>query len=62
MTIEVYTFERADGTALDYSTQSPADAREYARARGARVIANTYECTDSEPVSEWDFTHDESAG
>ena len=59
VTIEVYGFERADGTTFDFTTQNPGTAREFARRHDARVIAHTYECTDSEPVDGWDFTGQE---
>lgn len=55
-TIEVYSFERADGSEMYFTTQDPRAAEGYAREHGARAIANKYRWEDSEPVSEWDFT------
>jgi hypothetical protein len=53
--IEVYTFEKKNGEqATDWTTQNPAEAREYGEQNGYMVIANKYEFSDSELV--WDFT------
>lgn len=55
-TIEIYGFERADGSGSIHTTRSPMDAKKYAQANGLRVVAHTYELTDSELVEGWDFT------
>jgi len=57
MTIEVYTFEDEGGNSQDWSTQDSKQAKRYGRQRGFKVIANTYEFSDSELV--WDFTSKE---
>lgn len=54
--IEVYAFEDAHGTEQTFTTQDPGQAREHARQHELRVIAHTYQWTDSEPVPAWDFT------
>lgn len=57
MSIELYTFETADGEpAGTFSTQSAREAQEYASRHGYRVIAHRYEHVDSELVEQWDFT------
>lgn len=49
MTIEVYTFENADGDEWGFfTTQELEEARSYARENKLRLIANTFEWTDSE--------------
>lgn len=55
--IEVFTFEDADGNeAGSFSTQSATEAKEHARRNGYRVRANTFEWADSELVDAWDWT------
>lgn len=57
MTIEVYSFEDANGTEFgSFTTTSPDEAKRYAASNRLRVRANTYEYTDSEIVNEWDYT------
>lgn len=54
--IERYAFEDSEGVEQSFTTLNPDEAREYARVRSLRVIAQIFEFSDSEPVSEWDFT------
>lgn len=54
--IEVYGFERSDGSTFSWTTLDPRAAQDFAARNHARVIANRYEFSDSEPVTEWDFT------
>jgi hypothetical protein len=48
MDIEVYTFEDADGAEQGYTTNDIAEAKRFARHHRLRLIANTFEWTDSE--------------
>jgi hypothetical protein len=53
MSIELYSFERADGSEDGtYTTFNATEAREYARRYGLRMIANIYEFSDSELVED----------
>lgn len=53
MTIEVYSFQDADGdAATDWTTQNVTEAKDYARTHGYRLIANIYEWVDSEMVED----------
>ena len=54
-TIDVYTFEDADGNEpFGFSTQDFAEARRFAAENRLRVICNQYEFADSYEVD--DFT------
>lgn len=54
-TIEVYTFEDADGNPDgEWTTQSAREAQEHARKYGLRVVARIFEYADSEVA--WDYT------
>ena len=55
-TIEVYTFEDADGAEQLWTTQDATEAEEYARKWGYRVICHEFAWADSYPVPEWDYT------
>jgi hypothetical protein len=58
MTIEVYSFERAEGEPFgSFTTQDITEAQEYARTNGLRIIANVYEWSDSELIE--DYTTEE---
>ncbi len=52
--VEVYTFEDADGAPDSYTTYDPQEAKERAEKYGLKVIALSFEYADSELV--WDFT------
>lgn len=57
-TIEVYAFEDADGNADTYTTQDIDEAREYAKKNRRRLIARTFEYSDSEMIE--DYTEEEA--
>jgi hypothetical protein len=50
-TLILYTFEGDDGK-QDWNTMDYEEAREYASKYGYKIIANTYEWTDSELVED----------
>jgi len=52
MDVEVYTFEDADGVESGWHTMDAQEARDYARERGLKWIANRFEFTDSELVED----------
>ena len=50
--ISLYGFEDADGTPDTFTTQDLAEARERAAKYGLRLIAHTYEWTESEMIED----------
>ena len=53
-TIEQYTFEDANGHEYgSFTTFNITEAREYAQANKVRLVANTYEFSDSELVEDY---------
>jgi hypothetical protein len=53
MTIEVYSFEDADGTEQGYTTQDYSEAKRYAQEYRLLIIANTFEWSEAEPVDDY---------
>jgi hypothetical protein len=56
--ITVYTFEKPDGTEDTFTTQDPKFAKDRGERNGMRVIANTYQWSDSELA--WDFAESDA--
>ena len=52
--VERYLFEDAEGIEQGFATFDADEARHYAQQNNLRVIAHTYEWSDSEVV--WDYT------
>lgn len=52
-TIELYSFEDADGTEQGFTTRDIREAREFAQKHGYRIIANIFEFSDSEMIEDY---------
>jgi len=60
MSVEIYTFEDADGNSFtDWETQDMGEARAFAQEHQLRLIANTYEWSDSEMIEDYTETEDD---
>lgn len=58
MDLTVYTFEDANGAADSWTTMEYDDAKRYAYQWNLRIIANTYEWSDSEPLEDYTQSDD----
>jgi hypothetical protein len=53
MNLEMYTFEDGDGHTVEFTTQNFQEAKEYAITHSLKLIANTYEFSDSEVLADY---------
>lgn len=59
-TVTVYSFEDENGEPDDYTTQDYHEAYERAVCYGLKIIANTYEWSDSEVVDDFTWTKNDA--
>lgn len=52
MTLEMYTFEDADGHTVEFTTRDIEEAKRYARENKLKLIAQIFEWSESELVED----------